>query len=376
MNKKINLIFFHPYSAIGGADNSLFKLISGLNQKKYNISFITINKSFLKKKLSGVKFIEIKSSRSLYSIFKLRNEIKKQVERNIYKKNILISNQNYANILAYLSSYKIRNLKKIFVERNHTDELFFNKKIFRFAKNMIIYVLLKLIYPRVDKIIAISLGLKKNLKTIAPKSKIDLIYNPAFDNKIFNLSKKKVNYKFKRENNYIICVSRFTKRKGIMELIVSFCEALKINKNLRLLLVGYGSEKNNITNLIRKKRVEKNIKIISNCFNPYPFIKKSHLLILNSKYEGFGNVLVESIMLNTPVISTNCNSGPSEILLNGKGGDLIKVYNNSKILTSKIINFFDNPIKLMKKTKFAKKNINRFSKKNNLIKFDRLFSNI
>ena len=81
-------------------------------------------------------------------------------------------------------------------------------------------------------------------------------------------------------------------------------------------------------------------------------------------------------MLNTPVISTNCNSGPSEILLNGKGGDLIKVYNNSKILTSKIVNFFDNPIKLMKKTKFAKKNINRFSKKNNLIKFDRLFSNI
>lgn len=376
MNKKINLIFFHPYSAIGGADNSLFKLISGLNQKKYNINFITINKSFLKKKLSGVKFIEIKSSRSLYSIFKLRNEIKKQVESNIYKKNILISNQNYANILAYLSSYKIKNLKKIFIERNHTDELFFNKKIFRFAKNMIIYALLKLIYPRVDRIIAISLGLKKNLKTIVPKSKIDLIYNPAFDNKIFNLSKEKVNYKFERKNNYIICVSRFTKRKGIPELIISFCEALKINKNLRLLLVGYGDEKKNITNLIRKRRVKENIKIISNCFNPYPFIKKSHLLILNSKYEGFGNVLVEAIMLNTPVISTNCNSGPSEILLNGKGGDLIKVYNNSKILTSKIINFFDNPIKLMKKTKFAKKNINRFSKKNNLIKFDRLFSNI
>ena len=58
---------------------------------------------------------------------------------------------------------------------------------------------------------------------------------------------------------------------------------------------------------------------------PHPYIKKSHLFILNSKYEGFANVLVESIMLNTPVISTNCNSGPSEILLNGKLGYLFKV---------------------------------------------------
>ena len=376
MNKKINLIFFHPYSAIGGADNSLFRLISGLNLKKYNISFITLNMSFLKTKLPGVKFIEIKSSRSLFAIFKLRNEIKKLIKNNFYEKNILISNQNYANILAFLSSFKIKNLKKIFIERNHTDELFFEKEIFRFTKNMLIYFLMKLIYPKIDRIVAISKGLEKNLKTIMPASKIALIYNPAFDKQIINLSKKKINYKFKKKFRYIICVSRFTKRKGIKELIISFCEALKINKNLKLILVGYGDEEKNIINLIQQKELQKNVKIIKKCKNPYPYIKKSHLFILNSKYEGFANVLVESIMLNTPVISTNCNSGPSEILLNGKGGDLIKVYDNSKILTSKILQFFNNPISLIQKTKFAKKKVNRFSKINNLIKFKQLFSSI
>lgn len=376
MNKKINLIFFHPYSAIGGADNSLFRLIGGLNLKKYNISFITLNMSFLKAKLPGVKFIEIKSSRSLFAIFKLRNEIKKLIKNNFYEKNILISNQNYANILAFLSSFKIKNLKKIFIERNHTDELFFEKEIFRFTKNMLIYFLMKLIYPKIDRIVAISKGLEKNLKTITPASKIDLIYNPAFDKQIINLSKKKINYKFKKKFKYIICVSRFTKRKGIQELIISFCKALKINKNLKLILVGYGDEEKNIINLIQQKELQKNVKIIKKCKNPYPYIKKSHLFILNSKYEGFGNVLVESIILNTPVISTNCNSGPSEILLNGKGGDLIKVYDNSKILTSKILQFFNNPISLIQKTKFAKKKVNRFSKINNLIKFKQLFSSI
>ena len=376
MNKKINLIFFHPYSAIGGADNSLFRLISGLNLKKYNISFITLNMSFLKAKLPGVKFIEIKSSRSLFAIFELRNEIKKLIKNNFYEKNILISNQNYANILAFLSSFKIKNLKKIFIERNHTDELFFEKGIFRFTKNMLIYFLMKLIYPKIDRIVAISKGLEKNLKTITPASKIALIYNPAFDKQIINLSKKKINYKFKKKFKYIICVSRFTKRKGIQELIISFCEALKINKNLKLILVGYGDEEKNIINLIKLKELQKNVKIIKKCKNPYPYIKKSHLFIFNSKYEGFGNVLVESIILNTPVISTNCNSGPSEILLNGKGGDLIKVYDNSKILTSKILQFFNNPVSLIQKTKFAKKKVNRFSKINNLIKFKQLFSSI
>ena len=376
MNKKINLIFFHPYSAIGGADNSLFRLISGLNLKKYNISFITLNISFLKAKLPGVKFIEIKSSRSLFAIFKLRNEIKKLIKNNFYEKNILISNQNYANILAFLSSFKIKNLKKIFIERNHTDELFFEKEIFRFTKNMLIYFLMKLIYPKIDRIVAISKGLEENIKTITPASKIDLIYNPAFDKQIINLSKKKINFKFKKKFKYIICVSRFTKRKGIQELIISFCEALKINKDLKLILVGYGDEEKNIINLIQLKELQKNVKIIKKCLNPYPYIKKSHLFILNSKYEGFANVLVESIMLNTPVISTNCNSGPSEILLNGKGGDLIKVYNNSKILTSKITHFFDDPTTLTKKTKVAKRNLFRFKKKTNIIKFHKLFTNI
>ena len=181
---------------------------------------------------------------------------------------------------------------------------------------------------------------------------------------------------YKKKFRYIICVSRFTKRKGIKELIISFCEALKINKNLKLILVGYGDEEKNIINLIKLKELQKNVKIIKKCKNPYPYIRKSHLFILNSKYEGFGNVLVESIILNTPVISTNCNSGPSEILLNGKGGDLIKVYDNSKILTSKILQFFNNPVSLIQKTKFAKKKVNRFSKINNLIKFKQLFSSI
>ena len=118
------------------------------------------------------------------------------------------------------------------------------------------------------------------------------------------------------------------------------------------------------------------MKIIKNCNHPYPYIKKSHLFILNSKYEGFANVIVESIFLDTPVISTRCNSGPSEILLNGNGGKLIKVYNNRGILSKEILNFFKNKKILTKKNKVAKLNLQRFSIKKNVNQFKELFINV
>ena len=146
--------------------------------------------------------------------------------------------------------------------------------------------------------------------------------------------------------------------------------------NLRLILIGYGKNERNIHNLIKKQKISKFIKIIKKCDNPYPYIKKSDLFVLNSKYEGFANVIVESVFLDTPVISTNCNSGPSEILLNGKGGKLIKVHNNRNVLSKEILKFFENKKFLIKKNKIAKSNLKRFSVKNNVNEFNKLFINI
>ena len=76
---KKHLIFFHPYSNIGGADNSLAKLISSLDYKKYEFTFISLNKSILPKlldKKNKIKFIKLNSTRTIFSLFKIRNIIK------------------------------------------------------------------------------------------------------------------------------------------------------------------------------------------------------------------------------------------------------------------------------------------------------------
>ena len=108
---------------------------------------------------------------------------------------------------------------------------------------------------------------------------------------------------------------------------------------------------------------------------PLKYMKKSKLLILTSVYEGFPNVLVESLTIGTPVISTNANAGASEILLNGKGGDLIRI-GDYKNLAKKIIRHFSYPKILIKKAKIAKKNLYRFETKRHSKIYTNLFQRI
>ena len=77
--------------------------------------------------------------------------------------------------------------------------------------------------------------------------------------------------------------------------------------------------------------MSKMIKILNFKNNPFPYLLRSDLFILSSKFEGLPNVLLEAITLNKFVISTNCSTGPSEILVNGKGGILIPIKNSKKI---------------------------------------------
>ena len=99
--------------------------------------------------------------------------------------------------------------------------------------------------------------------------------------------------------------------------------------------------------------------------NPYKYLKSSDLLVLTSKFEGLPNVLLEAISLKKFIISSNCPTGPKEILSYGKGGFLFNVGDYNQ-LANKIIFFSKNKIKCKKKINYAYKNIKRFDYNKNL----------
>ena len=126
------------------------------------------------------------------------------------------------------------------------------------------------------------------------------------------------------KTDFIINVGRFRKQKNQILLIRAFHKFLKKNKNFKLVLVGDGILKKKIENEISNLNLNKNVILKGWVNNPLKYIRKSKLFVLTSLYEGLGNVLIDAVNHDVPCISTSCKSGLQEILLDGKGGYILK----------------------------------------------------
>ena len=122
----------------------------------------------------------------------------------------------------------------------------------------------------------------------------------------------------KRLNDLKLC------RNFIFPLILTQTIGKKVQR-ARLVILGSGKDRQQLNNLVRELGLKDDVGFFGFVDNPYGYIARSHVFVLSSAWEGFGNVIVESLALGTPVVSTNCPNGPAEILDNGKYGDLVSV---------------------------------------------------
>ena len=363
MTKKNKIYFFHPYSGKGGADLSISRLINGLNHKKYDIDFLSLNYPKIKKKINfKINYKIINSKRAFFSFNEINNYIEN--DKN-YKKKIFISNQNFANALSTIFLRKKSNLKLILFERNHIYELENYKNFSDFFKKKIIKLLIKFFYKKADLVLTNSKSSSKDLKLLS-KANVKTLYNPCF----FKLYKKK---KKDKKRKIILNVSRFTDQKDHLTLLKGFKNS-KYNNKFLLYLVGYGQNENKIRNYIDYYNLN-NVKIFKNIFSVNKFYKKADLFILTSIYEGFPNVLVEAASFRIPIISSNFKSGASEILLNGKGGTIFEVKNYKK-LSSKIDEFYLNKKLFLNKEKICAQSLYRFSNKKIIKDFNKIIYNL
>ena len=167
-------------------------------------------------------------------------------------------------------------------------------------------------------------------------------------------------------------MARLVNAKDPLTLLKSL---VKLDKKIsyELLMVGNGSMKEKILNFINNHNLKKDVKVISNIKNPMQYLNQCDLLILTSKYEGLPNVLIEAQYLKKYIISTDCKTGPKEILLNGKLGSIVKV-GDYLSLKKKIEYFYYNKTSNEVKNKISNgfKYITRFDFDNNCKKLQKV----
>lgn len=195
------------------------------------------------------------------------------------------------------------------------------------------HLLYKYLLKKCDKIVCICNEQKEELLKIfkfhTNSSKIAVMYNPVNINKIKEKSIEHLDFKSK----FILSVARLDLRSKDFHTLIEAYDNLSSNikRSYSLVIIGDGPDYNIINNYIIEKKLDNNVFLIGKKANPYKWMKKCSLFILSSKNEGLPTVIIEAMACGAVIISTDCLTGPKEILENGKSGLLVPVGNKEKM---------------------------------------------
>ena len=349
MKKKI--LIFIPSIEDGGVEKNLFIVSNYLNTNSFSVEILTCNFDKSKKFNNGIKFIGNKNNfwQKKNRKFKYLICLKILFFNLLFRKDKPLVFAFQANIYAVLVA-KFLNTRVI--TRSNSAPA-------GWSKSSIKNTLYKLIIKLADDVMVNSLAFKKSFKKQFHVN-AKCIYNP-FDKGFIknNLRYNKSNTSFFRKDHLnIVSVGRLTDQKDHMTLLKAI-NLLSPDFKVRLVIVGKGSMKNNLQKYLLQNNLQNKVKLIGYLNNPFPYIYKSKILILTSKFEGLPNILLEGQYLKKHIISTDCPTGPKEILLNGKAGDLIKIGDYKKLFTL-IKNNHNRKKLIFKKIKIGSKNFDRF----------------
>ncbi|MDD5406932.1 MAG: glycosyltransferase [Sulfurovaceae bacterium] len=337
----------------GGGQRSTIDLIRSTSSEVDNYLILLENKKAYG--VEDIKTLSICEDKKLYKRLDIAGDylLSRKLDKILKELqiDIVISHMEVtAKVLRFI------NIPKIYYMRvDITQELrsFKEKSFMRYQKR-------KNIYNKVfgdQNIITISQDTEKNLLNFLSPKKIQTIYNPFDAEKILQLANEKVD---SPSNDYIIQIGSGIKKKRQDILLEAFSKIK--NKKIKLLLLGT-EENEEILDLIEKFNIPKN-RILFHAFatNPYPFIKNAKMLVMSSEREGLPRVIVESLILKTPVVSTDCDTGPREILVDELKKYLAKV-NDPDDLAEKI------DLALQSYPEITNKYIQKFDKKEIIKKF-------
>ncbi len=366
--KKKNLkkiIIFYPSFERGGVEIILVNLINFFLKKKIKIVLITSNikKGLFKNKLFNCKYIKVirfsffpdRINRALSASKNLINELKKSEKKNTIVFSLQGSSLSIP--ISKLLGFKI-------IVRNGEDVL--GSTIYAENKIQSVIVLLfkVFLYNFADKIITNSIGSGNSLKKILiQKKKIQPIYNPYLKKIYKNSSHKR--------NKFLLSVGRLVKEKDFHNLIIAFNIIKHKIPNYNLIIIGDGQLKYKLQNLVNNLGLNKRVIFTGWKIKLKKYYVNSKLFILNSLYEGLGNVVIDAANYNLPIITTNCNS--REIIDYGKGGFLVPI-KNPRLLSKKILFCLNNYKISLKKSRYAKKRVKRFECKINCNNYFKLIS--
>ncbi|CUU37471.1 MAG: glycosyltransferase [Armatimonadetes bacterium] len=238
----------------------------------------------------------------------------------------LLSTLGEANIVAVIARRLARCPIRLVIREATTPTTAFRKSASR--KKRLASRLIPLCYPLADAIIAVSAGVQQDLTRLIPRaqSKVHVIYNPAITRDLYQLRDASVEHPWfvNKHLPIVLGVGRLTPPKDFPTFLHAFARVRR-QMPARLVILGEGELRPQLEQLAAELGIQGDFDLPGFDPNPFRYMARADVFVLSSQYEGLPNVLIQAMACGCPVVSTNCRSGPEEILDGGKYGELVPV---------------------------------------------------
>lgn len=322
MAKNKSATFLISSLAGGGAEGVCVNIANGLAEQGWDINLVVLhtkNSVYHDRVSKKVNFICLNVNHARHAFFPLRNYIKQH-----NPKRVLVFNYELTVLMVLLRmvfgyKYKLiaRNINTMSAKREQAKQA-------NFWHRNIVTPLIDRFYFKADHVVNQCKAMEADLLSVYPQlqGKTSVIYNPVAKH-VEDYANSHNLTQIKKEN-YFLCVGRLEKQKAFHFAIQAFAEVLKTHPEMRLKIVGKGSLEQELKQLTKELNVQNSVDFEGFQKDMIPYYTKARATLLTSLYEGFPNVLVESITLGTPVVAFDCPSGPSEIIEEGVNGYLVE----------------------------------------------------
>jgi len=315
------IAFFLPSFEMGGAQRVIVNIANELSDRDYPIELVCRNKEgpLLNDIRSNIEITnlsipDIQHVGVLPAVPSLIQYFRKSPPK------IMFSAMNHVNIPVLLAWKLSRSPTKMIIsERNHPSSL-------KSIKNKGLYKIASYVYPWADQITANSKGVADDLSNRLgiPREQISVLHNPTVTDSLLNKASNSVSHPW-FNNDYppvVLGVGRLEPQKNFSLLIDSF-SVVNNQKDSKLIILGEGSQREMLEEKIDRLNLEDHIQLPGFVNNPYKYMSEAAVFTLSSNWEGLPNALIEALACGCPVVSTDCPSGPSEILCKGKYGRIV-----------------------------------------------------
>ncbi|NCA70775.1 MAG: glycosyltransferase [Sphingobacteriia bacterium] len=317
-----SLAIFLPSLAGGGAERMMLNLARGMVESGVTLDLVLGQASGPYRDLVpvGCELVDLRAGRVLTALPGLAGYLRQ------CRPTVLLTAMDHANLIALSASALARVPTRVYVSVRSTlsqECAHAGSRIHRWLPH-----LARLLYPRAAAVIAVSQGVAEDLERVLGTGRIQpvVIPNPVVTPDLQALAAALPDHPWLADGAppVILGAGRLTHQKDFPTLIRAFA-AIDPARGLRLMILGEGPQRGALESLVRELGLSERIALPGFSPNPFAAMARARLFVLSSAWEGLPGVLIQAMACGTPVVSTDCPSGPREILSDGRYGPLVPI---------------------------------------------------